>query len=75
MGEGLIRQYLGKEAERTCCVDIEGFVTDFLKLPLLYRSFAEEDSDKIGFIADGVTLCASMRAESSSGACIPEEPS
>ena len=55
MGEGLIRQYLGKEAERTCCVDIEGFVTDFLKLPLLYRSFAEEDSDKIGFIADGVT--------------------
>lgn len=55
LGEGLIRQYLGKEAERTCCVDIEGFVTDFLKLPLLYRSFAEDDSDKIGFIADGVT--------------------
>jgi len=55
LGEGLIRQYLGTEAERTCCVDIEGFVTDFLKLPLLYRSFAEEDSDKIGFIADGVT--------------------
>lgn len=27
LGEGLIRQYLGKEAERTCCVDIEGFVT------------------------------------------------
>lgn len=51
LGEGLIRQYLGKEAERTCCVDIEEFVTDFLKLPLLYRSFAEEDSDKI----DGVT--------------------
>ena len=24
LGEGLIRQYLGKEAERTCCVDIEG---------------------------------------------------
>ena len=55
LGEGLIRQYLGKEAGRTCCVDIEGFATDFLKLALLYRSFAEEDSDKIGFIADGVT--------------------
>ena len=41
LGEGLIRQYLGKEAERTCCVDIEGFVTDFLKLPLLYRRFAD----------------------------------
>lgn len=58
LGEGLIRQYLGKEAERTCCVDIEGFVTDFLKLPLLYRSFAEEDSDKIGFIADGASPSA-----------------
>lgn len=55
LGEGLIRQYLGKGAERTCRVDIEGFVTDFLKLPLLYRSFAEEDRDKIGFIADGVS--------------------
>ena len=64
LGEGLIRQYLGKEAERTCCVDIEGFVTDFLKLPLLYRSFAEEDSDKIGFIADGVTpLCVYENGE------------
>lgn len=55
LGEGLIRQFLGADAGRTCCVDIEGFVTDFLKLPLLYRSFAEQDTDKIGFIADGVT--------------------
>lgn len=55
LGEGLIRQYLGADAERTYCVDIDGFVTDFLKLPLLYRSFAEQDTDKIGFIADGIT--------------------
>ena len=55
LGEGLIRQYLGADAERTCCVDIEGFATDYLKLPLLYRSFAEQDTDKIGFIADGIT--------------------
>ncbi len=68
LGEGLIRQYLGKEAERTCCVDIEGFVTDFLKLPLLYRSFAEEDSDKIGFIADGFTpLCVYESGEIETG--------
>ena len=26
-----------------------------MKLPLLYRSFAEQDTDKIGFIADGIT--------------------
>lgn len=55
LGEGLIRRYLGSEADQTCCMDIEGFATDFLRLPLLYRGFAEEDSDKIGFIADGVT--------------------
>ena len=54
LGEGLIRQYLGEDAEQTHCVDIEGFVTDFLKLPLLYRTFAEHDTDKIGFIADGI---------------------
>ena len=73
LGEGLIRQYLGKEAERTCCVDIEGFVTDFLKLPLLYRSFAEEDSDKIGFIADGSTpLCVYERTEKSKTAFTQE---
>ena len=55
LGEGLIRQYLGTDAERTFCVDIEGFVTEYLKLPLLYRTFAEQDTDKIGFIADGFT--------------------
>ncbi len=55
LAEGLIRQYLGADAERTYCVDIEGFVTDFLKLPLLYRTFAEQDTDKIGFISDGLT--------------------
>lgn len=55
LGEGLIRHYLGAEAEQTCCVDIEGFATEYLKLPLLYRTFAEQDTDKIGFIADGIT--------------------
>ena len=55
LGDGLIRQYLGKESGTAFCVDIEGFVTDFLHLPILYRSFAERDTDKIGFISDGIT--------------------
>jgi hypothetical protein len=67
LGEGLIRQYLGADAERTCCVDIEGFVTDYLKLPLLYRSFAEQDTDKIGFIADGITP---LRVHEEGAACL-----
>ena len=74
LGEGLIRQYLGKEAERTCCVDIEGFVTDFLKLPLLYRSFAEEDSDKIGFIADGASPSATSAPTTSWTGQFPAPP-
>ena len=55
LGEGLIRQYLGTETDNSFCVDIEGFVTEFLGLPLFYRTFAEKDSDKIGFISDGIT--------------------
>lgn len=55
LGEGLIRQYLGSEADISFCVDIEGFVTEFLELPLVYRTFAEKDCDKIGFISDGIT--------------------
>ena len=31
LGEGLIRQYLGSNAETTFCVDIEGFVTDYFR--------------------------------------------
>ena len=55
LGEGLIRQYLGRKAETVFCVDIEGFVMEYLRLPLLYRTFAEKDTDKIGFIASGST--------------------
>ena len=72
LGEGLIRQYLGADAERTCCVDIEGFATDYLKLPLLYRSFAEQDTDKIGFIADGITPLRIHEGRNILPLCFPE---
>ncbi len=52
--EGLIRQFLGQQSI-PLQVDMEGFLTSYLKLPLKYRSFAEEDSSKIGFILDGIT--------------------
>lgn len=55
LGEGLIRRYLGAEADNCFCVDIEGFVSDFLGSPILYRTIAEKDTDKIGFISDGIT--------------------
>lgn len=55
LAEGMIRQYLGTRENAPLKVDIEGFLTGYLKLPLKFRSFAEEDSGKIGFISDGIT--------------------
>lgn len=55
LAESLVRKFYGKRQKIPPSVDIDAFVTKFLKLPVVYRSFAEEDSDKIGFIADGVT--------------------
>lgn len=53
LSEGLARQFMG--ASSPVYMDIEQFITDFLKLPIVYRSFAEQDTDKIGFISDGIT--------------------
>ena len=55
LGDELIRQYLGPAADKVFCVNVEGFVTDYLGLPLVYRAFAEDDPDKMGFISDGKT--------------------
>jgi Domain of unknown function (DUF955). len=55
LGDELIRQYLGPAADKAFCVNVEGFVTDYLGLPLVYRAFAEDDPDKMGFISDGKT--------------------
>lgn len=55
LAEGLIRQFLGRQREIPLWVDIESFLTGYLKLPIKYRSFAEDDCSKIGFISDGIT--------------------
>ena len=36
-------------------IDIEHFITEFLSLNIEYASFAEDDSGRIGFLADGET--------------------
>ena len=53
--DSLIRQYVGKNGSIPQCVDIDGFVRDFLKCTIIYETFAEDDHDKIGFTADGHT--------------------
>lgn len=55
LGNSLIRKYMRSQADRGTAVDIDGFVTEYLKLPVRYYSFAEEDMSKLGFISDGIT--------------------
>ena len=55
LGEGLSRDYIGKTNRwDAMCFDIEGFIIDYLGLTIRYESFAEKDTSKIGFLANGV---------------------
>ena len=56
ISEGLIRVYASQHKNKVVqSIDIEHFITEFLKLKIEYTSFAENDSGKIGFLADGQT--------------------
>ena len=54
LGEGLVKDYAKKTHRwNSMCLDIEGFITDYLGLNIVYESIAEEDRSKLGFLADG----------------------
>lgn len=53
--DGMIRQYIGKDAPIPAFIDIDGFVIDFLHCRIIYETFAEDDPDKVGFTGDGKT--------------------
>jgi len=53
LGEALIKDYR-KGKNKGTCVDIEGFITEYLKLNIVYAAFAEDDPNKIAFLSDGV---------------------
>ena len=56
ISEGLIRVYAAQHKNKVIqSIDIEHFITDFLKLRIEYTAFAENDSGRIGFLADGQT--------------------
>lgn len=55
LGEGLSKDYINRTHRWNArCFDIEGFITDYLGMNIVYESFAEEDRSKIGFLANGV---------------------
>ena len=56
ISEGLLEMYDKQRKKKTTSyVDIEHFITDFLKLKIQYAAFAEEDMGRIGFLSDGET--------------------
>ncbi len=56
LGEGLIDVYIKEyNIGSIQSVDIEHFITQFLSLKIEYVAFAERESGKIGFLADGET--------------------
>lgn len=55
LGNGLVKNYTDISKSKGFSVDIVGFVTKYLKLPIVYHRFAEDDMSKLGFISDGKT--------------------
>ena len=55
LGNGLVKNYTDISKSKGFSVDIVGFVTKYLKLPIIYHKFAEDDMSKLGFISDGKT--------------------
>ena len=56
LGEALVKSFTEKmEYKPMYCLDIDGFITDYLKADLIYESIAEPDKRKLGFLSDGVS--------------------
>ena len=58
----MIRDYSRASGRgKALCVDIEGFVTEYLGMPVVYETFAEEEPGRIGFCSDGMRPLAVRR--------------
>ncbi len=54
LGETIVRAYVSKTRRyNSLCVDIEGLVTDYLGLTVVYETIAEDDPNKIAFLSNG----------------------
>lgn len=54
LGETIVKDYIKKTKRYdTHCVDIEGLVTDYLGLSVVYETIAEDDPNKIAFLSNG----------------------
>ena len=63
LGNLMVREYLKKARKyKALCFDIEAFITDFLNVRIEFETFAEEDSGKTGFMANGHDPLTVVRA-------------
>mgnify|MGYP001054699515 CR=1 FL=1 len=54
LGETIVKAYLRKtNGCNALCVDIDGLVTDYLGLKVVYENIAEDDPNKIAFLSNG----------------------
>lgn len=54
LGETIVKAYVGKTKRyNALCVDIEGLVTDYIGLTVVYETIAEDDPNKIAFLSNG----------------------
>lgn len=54
LGETIVKEYQRKTKRKNAlCVDIEGLVTDYLGLTVVYENIAEDDPNKIAFLSNG----------------------
>ena len=57
VGESIIRKFLGRRKNLPRCIDIEGLIQNYLRLPMIeYAEFADKDFDEMGFLSGGHTL-------------------
>ena len=72
LGEGLTRHYLEQAHIHMAarCIDIEG-LTNYLGMTVVFETFAEEDRDKVGFLADGRTPLKIRRKGNIVSFCFP----
>ena len=72
LGEGLAYGYMKKLGRlRSAALDIEGFVTEYLGITIVYETFAEEDKSRIGFLSDGKTPLKVFRNNGPSAVVFP----
>ena len=58
LGETIVRAYINKTRRyNALCVDIEGLVTDYLGLTVVYETIVEDDLNKIAFLCFPKVAC------------------